>query len=243
MSHYFISDLHLSPERSDLRVAYFNFCEKHLLKGNKLTILGDFFDAWVGDDEDEPFYLSIKTQLLELTQRGIEVELMHGNRDFLIGERFMADTGITLLSDPTKVNLLNTPCLLMHGDSLCVDDKEYIQFRAQVRSKPWQAHFMSMSLNERRAIAQQLREKSKSMSSLKSEDIMDVSANAVNDTFKQFNVHKIIHGHTHRPARHAIDSSSNTPLERIVLGDWDKYGWYLKVDKATGFETHTFSIA
>lgn len=248
MAYYFISDLHLSTARPDLAEGYFTFCRQYLKAADELFILGDFFDAWVGDDEDGTFYQTIKQQLASLNERNIRVSFMHGNRDFLVGELFAKQTHVRLLPDPFEIQLLGESCLLMHGDSLCIDDTDYMTFRAQVRSPNWQAQFLSLSLQQRRQIANDLRTKSKSMNSNKPEDIMDVSAEAVQNTFKQYNVSKIIHGHTHRPARHKVNVQvSSKPAgimaERVVLGDWETHGWYLKVDKNEGMQLCSFQLS
>jgi len=228
MRHIFISDLHLCPAREDLKKAYFYFCEHMLKAGDTLYILGDFFDAWIGDDEDNPFYLEIKKQLKILSQQHT-IYFMHGNRDFLIGEQFALDTGVTLLPDPTPIMLGEHACLLMHGDSLCTDDTQYMAFREQARSQAWQANILALPLAQRRQVAQELREKSKSLNSNKSEDIMDVSTSTAEQTLQAHQVTTLIHGHTHRPNTHThyVDGKI---CKRIVLGDWDKTGWYIMFD-------------
>lgn len=239
MPHYFISDLHLSPARMDVLKAYYNFCDTHLHSGDSLTILGDFFDAWIGDDEDQPFYLQVLAQLASLSKKNINLSFMRGNRDFLIGERFAQATGATLLIDPTLVAFASTPCVLLHGDSLCTSDTEYMAFRKQVRGNAWQQQILSMPLAQRRELAADLRAKSKSMNSNKADDIMDVTQAAVDEVFEQTHTRVMIHGHTHRPARHT-HSVNGVLCERIVLGDWHTHGWYLKVDE--NFELVQFDL-
>lgn len=237
MANYFISDLHLQPSREDLFRGYVAFCDKHLSPSDTLYILGDFFDAWIGDDEDGEFYLKVKNQLRALVQSGCPVFFMHGNRDFLIGKQFAADTGIRLLDEYSSVELLSgQTALLLHGDSLCTGDVEYMAFRQQVRSPEWQAQILGLPLEHRRVMAADLRAKSKSMNSNKAEDIMDVSESSVKQAFEEAGVALMIHGHTHRPNRHQTSHD-----ERIVLGDWDEKGWYL-IDTEEGLDLVEFTL-
>ena len=228
MADFFISDLHLQPGRTDLANAFYRFTREQLKPDDSLYILGDFFDAWIGDDEDEDFYLTVKKHITDTTSNGNPICFIHGNRDFLLGSRFVNETGIKLLSEPYPLKLHNDNVLLLHGDSLCTDDIEYMQFRRQVRDPQWQQQILSLPLHQRRLMAAELRAKSKSMTSNKAADIMDVNQQEVKKLFLEYNVSKIIHGHTHRPKRHKIESGEQN-LERIVLGDWDKNGWFLKV--------------
>ena len=238
MAVFFISDLHLQPGRPELESAFYQFLDTHIQAGETLYVLGDFFDSWIGDDEDDPFYLGIKTRLRDASNRATTY-FMHGNRDFLIGEKFAADTGMKLLPDPQLIQLNSENILLMHGDSLCIDDTEYMQFRQQVRGDAWQQHILSLPLQQRRLIAADLRAKSKSMTSLKAEDIVDVNQAEVERVLKTHGVKTLIHGHTHRPKRHCF-SLDGLDAERIVLGDWDKTGWYLKYEN--GFELVEFNF-
>lgn len=226
---FFISDLHLRPDRTDLVAALQAFVGSTLTQGDRLYILGDFFDAWIGDDEDLPFYTEIKSQLRAWVERGIAVFFMHGNRDFLVANKFADDTGVQLISDPTVLVVNQQTLLLMHGDSLCTRDEAYIAFRKQVRSTPWQQQVLSLPLVQRRVMAAELRSKSQSMNSNKAEDIMDVTDSEVIKAMARNNANILIHGHTHRPARHPLDVDGQK-VERIVLGDWDRQGWYLKID-------------
>ncbi|WGO96593.1 UDP-2,3-diacylglucosamine diphosphatase [Saccharophagus degradans] len=233
MARYFISDLHLQPSRMDLAKGYYDFCEQHLSQGDELYILGDFFDAWIGDDEDGDFYKDVIQQLAALKGRGVRTYFMHGNRDFLVGDKFAELTGATLLEENCTITLTDGRiALLLHGDSLCTDDIEYMAFRQQVRNPAWQAQILALPLEHRRAMAADLRAKSKSMNSNKAEDIMDVAETSVNATFEKANTSLMIHGHTHRPNRHKHTNSLGV-CERIVLGDWEQTGWYLKDDNST----------
>ena len=227
MAAFFISDLHLSAERPAITEAFERFLTTTAAGADALYILGDFVDAWIGDDDDSDFAARLKETLADYADAGTPVRFMHGNRDFLIGEDFAQAAHLELLPDPTVVDLYGKPVLLMHGDSLCTGDLEYMQFRQQVRSPQWQAGVLAMPLAQRRQMAAQLRAQSKSMSSMKAEDIMDVSPEEVLKVLRQHHVTTLIHGHTHRPNRHALNLDG-TPGERIVLGDWEQQGWYLQ---------------
>ena len=225
MSSLFISDLHLHQTRPQITRAFFTFLRGlHYL--DALYILGDFFDAWIGDDDDAPLNEEVAAELKQLSQRGSKIFLMHGNRDFLLGAAFAAQAGATLLPDSTVIDLYGVPTLLLHGDELCTGDKDYIAFRSQVRSPQWQAQVLAQPLAARRLLAAQLREKSQAMNSLKAEDIMDVSQEEVVRTMQDAGVTRLIHGHTHRPARHSLQVGGKA-AERIVLGDWHDHAWAL----------------
>jgi UDP-2,3-diacylglucosamine hydrolase len=230
----FISDLHLDASRPAVAEAFFDFLAKDAVKANALYILGDLFELWVGDDDDDPFVLLVQTKLKQLSETGTAVYFMHGNRDFLIGERFANNSGVILLPDPFPLEIDNTTVVLMHGDSLCTRDRAYQAFRAESRSKAWFDKVLGLSLSERRALGQQLRQQSKTMSSRKADDIMDVSNDAVEKVFTEFGADKLIHGHTHRPCRHLLSfngqSSNSQGPERIVLGDWDNLAWCLRFE-------------
>lgn len=237
MNTYFISDLHLQPEREDLAQAFYQFLNQHLEDGDTLYILGDFFDAWIGDDEDQPFYLQVKSKLRSLAERKITCYFMHGNRDFLIRSGFANDTNIRLLEDPTLITLAGKKILLMHGDSLCTRDIDYVAFREQVRSLTWQQTVLAIPLAQRRIMAAEMRKKSMSMNSNKASDIMDVTPEVVDAVMIEHRADILLHGHTHRPARHTLPGNK----ERIVLGDWDTQGWFVKADDFT-LELVSFDI-
>jgi len=224
MSTLFISDLHLDSSRPQVTQAFYRFLDERTDNTEALYILGDFFEAWIGDDDDAELCLEVKARLKSLSQQ-TQVYIMHGNRDFLYGPKFCQDTGATLLNDPCLIDLYGIPTLLMHGDSLCTDDQEYMAFRQQARSPQWQQQLLSQPLIARRALAAQLRQQSKSMSALKAEDIMDVNASEVASQLNTHNCHRLIHGHTHRPARHKL---AELNAERIVLGDWHDKAWCIE---------------
>lgn len=230
MATLFISDLHLHETRPQLTRAFFNFLQTQAKGAEQLYILGDFFDAWLGDDDDNPLNAEVATQLKTLSSAGTQIFLMHGNRDFLLGEQFAAAAGAQLIAEGTVIDLYGRPTLLLHGDSLCIDDKDYITFRQQVRSPQWQQQILAQPLNVRRALAAQLREKSQAMNSLKAEDIMDVSQAEVLRVMEAAQVTHLIHGHTHRPAQHSLTIAGHA-AERIVLGDWHENGWVLIADE------------
>ncbi len=221
----FISDLHLSPQRPDLCDAFERYCER-ARQAQSLFILGDLSDAWVGDDDDSATATLIKDALARLVESGTQVKLMSGNRDFLMGQQLAADCGLTLLNDPTVVELYEQNLLLMHGDSLCTDDAEYMAFRAQIQNPDTKALLMTQSLEDRRNLAKQLREQSQSANAVKAEDIMDVNQEQVLAQLRQASVDVMIHGHTHRPQVHDF-KLDGTDAKRYVLGDWDKRGWHI----------------
>lgn len=219
MAILFISDLHLDPARPRITETFLGFLAQEAREAERLYILGDFFEAWIGDDDPDPHHARVVHALRELTASGVPVDLMHGNRDFLIGQGFAEQTGCRLISDPTTIELDGTPTLLMHGDTLCTDDLEYQQFRRMVRDPEWQRDFLARPLPERRAFAAQARGESKARTQSKAEAIMDVNQQTVERCMRDHNVTQLIHGHTHRPAIHRF-SVNGCPMTRIVLGDW-----------------------
>lgn len=236
MTTLFISDLHLDESRPDITAAFYKFLSERASKADALYILGDFFEAWIGDDEDSNLSREVVKHLKQLSSDGVELFVMHGNRDFLLGQEFCLQTGATLLNDPSCINLYGTQVLIMHGDSLCTEDTAYMSFRQQARSSQWQDHFLSHTIDQRRALVAQMRAQSKDMNSNKSDDIMDVTASEVIAEMEKFGVQIMIHGHTHRPYRHSIPANGN-PAERIVLGDWHDKVWYIEASPAASSST------
>lgn len=230
MPTLFISDLHLHETRPQITRAFFHFLATQAMGAEQLFILGDFFDAWIGDDDDAPLNTEVASALKKLSDSGTQIFLMHGNRDFLLGEKFAAQAGAQILAEYTTIDLYGQPTLLLHGDSLCTDDSEYIAFRQQVRSPQWQQHILAQPLIARRLLAAQLREKSQAMNSLKAEDIMDVNHTEVIQAMQNAGVKRLIHGHTHRPAHHRFAIAGET-AERIVLGDWHDKAWAIVADE------------
>ena len=188
--------------------------------------MGDLFEIWIGDDDDNLFHKDIKTTLSEFVLDGPEVFFMHGNRDFLIGKTFANEVGISIISDPYSLDINGLKTILSHGDFLCTDDSDYIEFRNNVRSEEWQKDFLAKSIDERNEIANLLRSESKNATSEKSLEITDANLETVNNFIQENNPDIFIHGHTHRPKIH-----QHNLTKRVVLGDWDKYGWYLSIEE------------
>lgn len=223
-----VSDLHLRSERPDLTGRFFSLLDDTAkAKAAALFILGDLFEYWIGDDDlDDPFNASVAQRLAVLRQSGTRIFFIAGNRDFLVGSRFADATGVELLGDETCLQLrvgvgetAPSTFLLMHGDTLCVDDKPYQEFRRLVRSPAWQSDFLARSLSERKAEVASLRKRSAEAMQAKTAAIMDVNEAAVTAAAERNHCERIIHGHTHRPGHHAI--ASTPPGERWVLSDWD----------------------
>ncbi|MFV8816847.1 UDP-2,3-diacylglucosamine diphosphatase [Haliea sp. E17] len=231
----FISDLHLDPARPDITRALAGFLQNQTTC-DTLYVLGDLFEAWIGDDDDAPLAAEVAALFRNFSAAGPALYFMRGNRDFLLGDDWCARAAGTLLPDPSVVDIHGTPVLLMHGDSLCTGDAEYMAFRTQARDPQWQAQVLARPLAERRALAAQLRAMSKEANSNKAEDIMDVTPAEVEREMLEHGVSTLIHGHTHRPAWHQLTSG-----ERWVLGDWDTHGWYLEITSG-GFKLHKFVI-
>ena len=223
----FISDLHLDPARPAITALFRDFLTSRAATAEALYILGDLFEAWLGDDDDSPDTRALTEALQQCTAGGTPVYVMRGNRDFLLGERFAEDSGVTLLEDPTVIELYGVPTLLMHGDLLCTDDTEYQAFRAQVRNADWQAALLAKPLAERQAIAREMRDASRAQTTGKPESIMDVNAHTVSDYLRQHHTLQLIHGHTHRPAMHDIELDGQA-ARRMVLGDWYTQGSVLE---------------
>jgi UDP-2,3-diacylglucosamine hydrolase len=229
--HLFVSDLHLTAERPEANERFFGFMEGKARGAAALYVLGDLFEVWIGDDDvAEKLNGTIVAHFTALTRAGTPVYLMHGNRDFLLGKRFCAATGATLLEDPTVVDVDGTPTLLMHGDTLCTDDVDYQRWRRKARNRFLQTIFLLTSLETRRKISAKGREKSKAVVAAKSAEIMDVNDAAVRQAFHEHGVSRLIHGHTHRAGRHELEVDGRR-CERWVLPDWYGPGGYLEIDK------------
>ena len=233
MSTLFISDLHLDSKRPNVINFFINFLNNLSHDIKAIYILGDFVEYWVGDD-DPAVGLQEVFKLIKKISKKIDIYFMHGNRDFMISKKYCEENGMKLLDDPTIINLYNRKILLMHGDTLCIDDKEYQKFRHMVRSEEWQKEMLKKSLSERLLLAKNLREKSKNETYNKDEFIMDVNSEEVKKIILNYNVDILIHGHTHRPNIHKI-LCNGKEVKRIVLGDWyDKcYVLELNQDKVS----------
>jgi len=229
MAYCFISDLHLQEEKPEVTEAFLSFLDSTARKAQHLYILGDLFEVWIGDDFKSELSHLIKEKLLLLKSTSTSVFAMHGNRDFLIGETFCEDTGVTLLDDPYKLDLFGKAALLMHGDLLCTKDVDYQEFRNTSRNPLWRKEFLDKPIEERERMAEALRLDSKEATNLKKDEIMDVSPEAVEEIMTLHNVELLIHGHTHRPKVHSLEINE-IPAQRIVLGDWDKSAWYIWMD-------------
>jgi len=232
----FISDLHLTGERPEANEQFFRFLGEEAAGAQALCVLGDLFEYWIGDDELEvpdgdPLAREAVRALRSLAQSGVAVHFMHGNRDFLIGAGFAAATGISLLEDPTVLKVAGVPTLLMHGDTLCTDDVDYQKFRATARNPKFQADFLALPVAARRQRVGQLREMNAQAKQAKSAEIMDVAPATVEDALRRFAYPRLIHGHTHRPARH-VHVVDGHACERWVLNDWYERGGYLRCDAA-----------
>lgn len=225
----FISDLHLSEERPDISSAFFSFLDDHITTDtDALYILGDFFEVWVGDDYHTPLTAKVAAKLFALSQSGIPIFFVHGNRDFLIGQRYAEQCGMTLLPEQSVIDLYGEKTVVLHGDEMCTDDLEYQKFRKKSRGWWWPKLMLSLPLWYRQSVAKKARAKSKLSQQGKKMAILDVTQQAVNEMFKQFNVKTMIHGHTHRPDVHKW-TNKNQVYTRIVLGDWYEQGSYLIV--------------
>ena len=220
MTALFISDLHLDPQRPQSTREFLAFMERRAGAAERLYILGDLFEAWIGDDDDDSELDPILGSLAAVARGGTACHFMHGNRDFLAGQRFAAITGYRLLGDYETVDLYGERVLLTHGDLLCTDDVRYMKLRATVRDPAWQREFLAKPLGERRKIASEMRAMSRTEVAAKREEIMDVNAAAVESIFRDTHVRVLVHGHTHRPARHVL-KVDGVKRERWVLPDWD----------------------
>ncbi len=221
MSHcLFIADLHLSPEYPQTKRVFEDFVRRIAPQAEALYILGDLFEFWAGDDDlADPHQSDVANTLAELGRSGTAVFIMHGNRDLLMAEDFARAAHARLIPDPTLIDLYGTPTLLMHGDTLCTDDTAYLAFRAQVRQPAWQMAFLARPLAERKAEIEALRQRSKTDKQLKSIMEMDVHPDTVAATLREHGYPRLIHGHTHRPARHIHEIDGHI-CERWVLSDW-----------------------
>ncbi len=233
MTTLFISDLHLTADRPAITELFLNFLRREARAAQALYILGDFFEYWIGDDAvEQPEYRPIVEALRDVARTGTPISIMHGNRDFLLGSRFEHASGCQLVPDPTRIDLYGTPVLLMHGDTLCTEDVDYLKVRAMTRTERWQREFLDKPLPEREMIVRGYREESRRSTAQKAPQIMDVTQSAVATALREHGVRHLIHGHTHRPGEHIFDLDG-APATRTVLGDWYEQGSVLRV-AATG---------
>lgn len=236
----FISDLHLKPEEKATIELFCRFCEEVASQADTLYILGDFLEFWLGDDDPAEAYQQAFDCLSKLSPTyHTNVFLMHGNRDFLIGERLAQRCNFEIIQDPLKIRLQGKDTLLMHGDTLCTDDIDYQKFRMMVRNPEWQQQVLSRSLEERYALAKSMRQDSKQAMSEKDEYIMDVNEDETRRVFCEYDVDLLIHGHTHRPAIHKTGLTDHEAT-RVVLGDWHETAQYLRINDDSEPELLTF---
>ncbi|HEX7029203.1 MAG TPA: UDP-2,3-diacylglucosamine diphosphatase [Gammaproteobacteria bacterium] len=219
----FISDLHLDAARPHATELFLAFLRENTNDTDALYILGDLFEAWLGDDDPDPHHARVQDAMRALTDTGVAGFFMHGNRDFLVGERFAARTGFTLLDDPAVIDLFGQRTLLMHGDTLCTDDVNYQKVRTMFRDPDWQREFLAQPLEARQAFANSARAESKAAQAGLAMDIMDVNRDAVDAAFLEHGLARLIHGHTHRPGVQTY-LLEGKPRQRIVLGDWYEQG-------------------
>lgn len=225
----FVSDLHLAPARANPLAAFHRFAQGPARGAAALYVLGDLFDWWIGDDQlREPYARDVARALGDVAAAGVPVFFARGNRDFLVGERFARAAGATLLGEVTRIDVDGEPVLVTHGDELCTGDVEYQAYRRRIRSPQSVARLLAMPPLARRGIAWWLRRKSRNATALKPESITDVAAAAVADAFRAHDVRRMVHGHTHRPARHRVEVDG-VARERIVLADWHDRGHVLAI--------------
>jgi UDP-2,3-diacylglucosamine hydrolase len=237
MTTLFISDLHLDAGAPEIGAQFAEFAEGEARNAEALYILGDLFESWVGDDDPNPYYTEMKSVIRRLVDSGVPVHFMRGNRDFLIGEGFSAQTGADVLPDPTVADLYGRSVLLSHGDALCTDDFEYQQVRAMTRNPDWQAMMLARPLGDRLKLAAHARAQSMERNAMLPEEIMDVNQTAVEEVMRSNSVSTLLHGHTHRPAIHRFELDEK-PATRIVLGDWYTQGSVVRWDR-DGFSLDT----
>jgi UDP-2,3-diacylglucosamine hydrolase len=234
MATLFVSDLHLDAQHPQITRQFLAFLAGPATEADALYILGDLFEVWIGDDDPDPEKRRIASGLCALTDAGVPCYVMHGNRDFLLGERFCSESGCRLLEDPTIVHLYGDRVLTMHGDALCTDDHSYQNLRATVRDPGWQKMFLALSPQQRLTLADEARAGSKAHIAQAMSAIMDVNADAVAAAMRGAGVKLLLHGHTHRPNVHRFELDG-TPAVRIVLGDWYEQGSVLRWDER-GYE-------
>lgn len=223
MTTLFISDLHLEAARPEIGAQFIDFLMKEAVSADALYILGDLFEAWIGDDDPNAHYAEMKRAIRQVVEHGVPVRFMHGNRDFLVGDAFAAATGVDILPDPVVHEIHGDRVLLSHGDAWCTDDTEYQAMRKMTRDPDWQAAMLAKPLAERQAIAAQARAESTERNSTLAAAIMDVNADAIEAAMREHDVRLMLHGHTHRPAVHDVTVGGEA-AKRIVLGDWYDHG-------------------
>ncbi|MCK0768808.1 UDP-2,3-diacylglucosamine diphosphatase [Chromohalobacter canadensis] len=242
MTTLLISDLHLHAGQPDIAHGFLNYLETEARHADTLYLLGDIFEAWIGDDYLGDLERQVIDALKRLSDAGTQIYFMHGNRDFLVGNAFADAAGATLLDDPSLVALGNQRVLLMHGDSLCTGDEEYMKFRAKARDPEWQAQILALPVEQRLELAKSLRLQSSDANTQKADAIMDVTPSEVEAAMRAHGVTTLIHGHTHRPAVHDFELDDQS-ARRIVLGDWQPgSGWEIRVEDDAEPQLREFAI-
>ena len=224
MSSCFISDLHLDHKREDIKKAFFKFLESEAYEFKNLYILGDLFEVWIGHDFEDDFTNQVISKLKKFSQSNKNIYIMHGNRDFLLGEKFAEKCGAKLIPDPLILDDKGKKIMLSHGDIFCTDDMEYQDFKEKVRNEKWKIEFLSKNLRDREQIAKNLRQESAVKNAKKQDYLMDVNKSEVEKIAQENKIEILIHGHVHRPKIH-----NEVFGQRIVLGDWDKKYWFISL--------------
>ena len=236
----FIADLHLAPERPEVIHLFERFVDEVAIHAERIYILGDFLEYWLGDDDKAEGLEKVFLSLKKLSDANVSVFFMAGNRDFLLGDELAKKCGFKIIEEPFIETINDQAMLLMHGDTLCTDDIEYQKFRTMVRDKSWQQQILARPLQEREQIARSMRQQSEYANAEKDYEIMDVNQKTVIDTMQKHHVNLLIHGHTHRPATHEFKIEGQD-AKRMVLGDWNDKGSYIRVTENSEPELIVFS--